>query len=140
MQTTSMRRISFKCPPNPLDRVEPPTRTRGDGDDHSALLSACHHDLEKVSDNLEDGESVFSGTGMPDMSDSAWLTIKKNKGEAPKGETTTEAQSVEPLQKDVDNLLVTISSTICWSQSVFRWMKKQYNKSAAIPIQRQPSM
>ena len=87
--------------------MEPPKRTRGDDDDHSAY----HHDLEKVSDNLEDGKSVFSGTGMPDMSDSAWLTIK-NKAEAPKGETTTEAQSVEPLQKDVDNFLVTISFSL----------------------------
>ena len=40
VQTTSMRRILFKRPPNPLDRVEPPKRTRSDGDDHSALLSA----------------------------------------------------------------------------------------------------
>ena len=37
VQTTSMRRIMFKRPPNPLDRVEPPKRTRGDDDDHSAL-------------------------------------------------------------------------------------------------------
>ena len=91
--------------------MEPPKRTRGDDDDHSALLSAYHHDLEKVSDNLEDGKSVISGTGMPDMTDSAWLTIKI-KAETPKGETTTEAQSVEPLQKDVDNFLVTISFSL----------------------------
>ena len=49
VQTTSMRRILFKRPPNPLDRAEPPKPTRGDDDDHSALLSAYHHDLEKVS-------------------------------------------------------------------------------------------
>ena len=49
VQTTSMRRILFKRPPNPLDRVEPPKRSRGDDDDHSALLSAYHHDLQKVS-------------------------------------------------------------------------------------------
>ena len=72
-QTLSTRRILFKCPPNPLDR--PPKRSRGDDDDHSALLSAYHHDLEKVSENLKD-ESVFSGTGMPDMLDSAWLARK----------------------------------------------------------------
>ena len=75
VQTTSMRRILFKRPPNPLDRVEPPKRTRGDDDDHSALLSAYHHDLEKVSENLEDGKSVFSGPGMPGVLDIAWLAI-----------------------------------------------------------------
>ena len=52
MQTTSMRRILFKRPPNPLDRVEPPKRIRGDEDDHSAF-SASHHDLEKVSEILK---------------------------------------------------------------------------------------
>ena len=80
VQTTSMRRILFKRPPNPLDRVEPPKRTRGDDVDHSALLSACHHDLEKVSENLKDGKSVFSGTETPDMLDSAWLAIKIQAG------------------------------------------------------------
>ena len=54
VQTTSMRRISFKRPPNPLDRMEPPKRTRSDDDGHSALLSAYHHDLERVSENLKD--------------------------------------------------------------------------------------
>ena len=77
VQTTSTRRILLKRPPNPLDRVEPPKRTRGDEDDHSALLSAHHHDLE-VSENLKNGRSVFSGTGMPEMLDSAWLEIKKS--------------------------------------------------------------
>ena len=76
VQTTSARRILFKRLPNPLDRVEPPKRTGGDEDDHSGLLSAYHHDLEKVSENLKDGQSVFIGTGMPDMLDSAWLAIK----------------------------------------------------------------
>ena len=76
VQTTSMCRISFKRPPNPLDRVEPPKRTRGDDDDHSALLSAYHHDLELASEILKDWKSVLSGTGMPDMSDSAWRAIK----------------------------------------------------------------
>ena len=108
VQTMFMRRISYKRPPNPLDRVEPPKRTRGDDDDHSALLSAYHHDLERVSQNLKDGKSVVSGTGMPDISDSAWLAIKI-KAETPKGETSTEALSVQPLQKDVDNLVVTVS-------------------------------
>ena len=75
VQTTSMCRILFKRPPNPLDRVEPPKRTRGDDDDHSSLLSPFHHDLEKVSEISKDGKSVFSGTGMPDMLDSAWLAI-----------------------------------------------------------------
>ena len=107
VQTTSMRRISFKRPPNPLDRMEPPKRTRSDDDDHSVLLSAYHHDLERVSENLKDGKSVFSGTE-PDISDSAWLATKI-KAETPKSETSTEAQSFEPLQKDVGNLLVTVS-------------------------------
>ena len=73
VQTTPTRRILFKRPPNPLDRVEPPKRTRGDEDDHSAFLSAHHHDLEKVSENLKNGKSAFSGTGMPDMLDSECL-------------------------------------------------------------------
>ena len=54
VQTMSMRRISFKRPPNPSDRVEPPKRTTGDDDHHSALLSAYHHDLERVSEKLKD--------------------------------------------------------------------------------------
>ena len=70
------RRILFKRPPNPLDRVELPKRTRGDEDDHSSFLSAYQHDLETVSEILKNGKSVFSGTGMPDMLDSAWLAIK----------------------------------------------------------------
>ena len=57
--TTSMRRILFKRPPNPLDRVELPKRTRGDDDDHSALDSAYHHDLEKVSENFERWEECL---------------------------------------------------------------------------------
>ena len=55
-QTRTTRRITFKRPPNPLDRPEPPKRTRGDDDEDSALLSACHHDLEKVSEILKDGK------------------------------------------------------------------------------------
>ena len=51
------------------------------------------------------------GQGWPDISDSAWLAIKL-KAETQKGETTTEAQSVEPLQKDVDNLLVAVSFSV----------------------------
>ena len=125
-----MRRISFKRPPNPLDRMEPPKRTRSDDDDHSVLLSAYHHDLERVSENLKDGKSVFSGTGMPDISDSAWLATKI-KAETPKSETSTEAQSVEPLQKDVGNLLVTVSCSMD---------EETIHKSAAMPIQRHPSM
>ena len=98
----------FKRPPPALDRVEPPKRTRSDDDDDSSLLSDYHHDLEKRSEILKDGKSVFSGTGMPDMLDSAWLATKSLAG-TPKCETSTEARSVEPLQKDVDNLLVTVS-------------------------------
>ena len=55
VQTTSTCRILFKRLPNPLDRVEPPKRTRGDDDDHSAPLSAYHHDLEMVSENFKSG-------------------------------------------------------------------------------------
>ena len=40
-----------------------------------------------------------------------WHAIKVQSG-TPKGETLTEAQSIEPLQKDVDNLLVTISFSL----------------------------
>ena len=88
--------------------MEPPKRTRGDHDEDSALLAAYHHDLEKVSEILKNGNGVFSGTGRPDMLDSAWLAIK-TPAETSKNETLTESQSVEPLRKDVDNLLVTVS-------------------------------
>ena len=98
-------------PPNPLDRAEPPKRTRGDDDENSALLYAYHHDLQKVSQIKKDGKSVFSGTGMPNMSDSAGPAIK-TKTETPRSERTTEAKSVGPLQKDDDNLLVTVSFSL----------------------------
>ena len=77
-QTVSTRRIVFERPPNPLDRAEPPKRTTSDDDEDSTLLSAYHHDLERVSEilKLKDGKSVFSGTRMPDMSDSARHAIK----------------------------------------------------------------
>ena len=52
----STNRITFKRPPNPLDRAEPPKRTSGDDDEGSALRSAHHHDLEKMSENLKDGK------------------------------------------------------------------------------------
>ena len=71
---------------------------------NSSLLSASHHDLEKVSENLKDGKGVF-------MSDSAWLAIK-TKTETQKSEPTTEAKSVELLQNDVDKLLVTVSFSL----------------------------
>ena len=77
---------------------------------HFSLLIIIY-DLEKVPENLNAGKSVFSVTGMPDMSDSAWLAIK-TKTETQKSEPTTEAKSVEPLQKDVDNLLVTVSVSL----------------------------
>ena len=48
---------------------------------------------------------------MPDMLDSAGLAIKVQAG-TPKSETVTEAQSVEPLQRDVNNLLVTVSFSL----------------------------
>ena len=61
-----------------------------------------------------------------DMSDSAWLAIK-TKTDTQKSEPTTETTSVEPLQKDVDNLLVIVSFSLD-------------EETKAIPIQRQPSM
>ena len=59
VQTAPTRRLLFERPPNPLDRVEPPKRTRGDEDDHSAFLSAYHLDLEKVSETLKNGEECL---------------------------------------------------------------------------------
>ena len=111
VQTMSTRRITFKRPPNPVDRAGPPKRTRRDDDEDSALLAAYRHDLEKVFEKLKDGKGVFSGTGMPDMSDSACLAIK-TKTETQKSEPTTDAKSVEPSQKDVDTLLVTVSFSL----------------------------
>ena len=46
----STRRITFKCPPNPLDRAEPPERTRADNDDDSAVISAYNRDPGRVSE------------------------------------------------------------------------------------------
>ena len=115
----STRRITFKRPPNPDDRAEPPKRTRGDDDEDSALLSAYHRDLEKVSENLKDGKGVFSGTRMPGMSDSAWLATK-TKTETQKSEPTTDEKSVESSQKDFNNLLVTVS---------FSWMRTNVQQS-----------
>ena len=48
---------------------------------------------------------------MPDMLDSAWLAIKIP-AETTKNETLTKSQCVETLQKDVDNLLVTVSFSL----------------------------
>ena len=47
-------------------------------------------------------------TGVPDMSDSAWLAIKT---ETQKSDPTVDANSVEPSQ-DVSNLLVTVSFSV----------------------------
>ena len=44
-QTMSTRRITFTRPPNPLDRAEPPKRTRPGHDEHSALPSVSHRGL-----------------------------------------------------------------------------------------------
>ena len=94
-----------------MDRTEPPKRTRGDEDESSALLSAHHHGLEKVSETLKDGNTIYKRTGMLDMSDSAWLVIKI-RTDGQKGVATTEVQSVEPLQKDIQNVLVTVSFSL----------------------------
>ena len=45
------------------------------------------------------------------MLDSAWLAIKIPV-ETTQNETLTESQCVEPLQKEVDNLLVTVSCSL----------------------------
>ena len=108
-QTVSTRRITFRPPPNPLDRAEPPERTRADDDDGFALLSVHHHFLEKVSENVNDKKGVSSGTRMPDMLDSAWFAIKTK---TPKSEPTSDENSVEASHKDVSNLLVTVSFSL----------------------------
>ena len=46
-QTVSTRRISFKRPPNPLNRAESPKRTKADEDDDSVFLSVYHRVLGK---------------------------------------------------------------------------------------------
>ena len=58
-----------------------------------------------MSENLNEGKSVFSGTAMPGMSDSAWLAIRTK---TRKSESTVDVNYVESSQKDVDNLLVTV--------------------------------
>ena len=102
----SSRRERGRIGESSRDAATKSTRLKGpDDDEGSALLSACHRVLGKVSENLKDGKGVFSGTGMPDMSDSAWLATK-TKTETQKSESTKNAISIEPSQKDVDNLLV----------------------------------
>ena len=49
--------------------------------------------------------------GMPDISDSAWPVIK-TKTETQKSEKLQRQKSVQLLQKDVDNLLVTVDFTL----------------------------
>ena len=69
---------------------------------HSAFLSAYHHDLAK-------GSSVEQGCL------TCWTVLGlqlKIPAETSKNETLTESQSIEPLQKDVDNLLVTVSFSL----------------------------
>ena len=61
-QTRSTRHVTFERPPNPLDRAEPPKRTRGDDDEDSALHSADHHDLEKVSEKIDGWQSSIQWT------------------------------------------------------------------------------
>ena len=121
LQTVSTRRITFKRPPNLLDRAEPPKRTSADDDDDCALLSVHHRDLGKVSEKLVDKNGVYCGTGMLDMLDNAWPQ---------KSEPAVDANSVEPSQ-DVSNLLVTVS---------FSLDEERMQTNAAIPIPRQPSM
>ena len=109
-----------------MDRDEHPEKhTRPDDDDDSALLSAYPHDLEKVSENLNDDSGVFIGTGMPDMLEEAWLAIITK---TQSSERKVDAHSLEPSQKYVSSLLVTVS---------LLWMKKPYNTYAAIPVTRQ---
>ena len=72
---------------------------------HDLVIAANLHEI------LKNGNGVFSGTGMPDMLDSAWLAMK-TPAETSKNETLTKSQSVEPLHQDVDNLLVTVSFSL----------------------------
>ena len=53
--------------------------------------------MEKVTENAND------------MLDSAWLAIKTK---TPKSEPTKDAKFIEPPQKDVSNLLVTVSLSL----------------------------
>ena len=115
VQTTPTRRITFERPPNPLNRVEPPKRTRGDDDDHSALLSAYHHYLEQVSENLKAGKMSSVKQGC--------LTCRTVLGLRSK--SRLKHRKVKQRQKHSALNLCRKVSTICWSQSVFRWVKKQ---------------
>ena len=124
----STRRITFKRPPNPVDRAEPPKRTRGDDEEDSALLSAYHHDLEKISENMKDGRGVCSRTGMPDVSDSAWLAIK-TKTKTQKSEPTTDAKSVQPSQKDVDNFVGHSQIFLGWRNNTTNLQQSQAGES-----------
>ena len=90
----STRRITFKRHPNPWDLAETMRR--------NLHFSSDHRDLWKVSDQLNDGKTVFSGTGMPGMSDSTWLAIRPKPKLTQKSESTIDAKSVELSQKDVD--------------------------------------
>ena len=107
-QTMSTRRIAFKRPPNQWILQSPRnvpgvTMTRIL---HFPLLIIMS--LGRCQKNLKDRKSVFRGTRISDMSDTAWLAIKI-KTVTQRRKTTTEAQSVQPLQEDVDNLLLTVS-------------------------------
>ena len=53
---------------------------------------------------------------MNTATDKEWLAIK-TKTETKKSEPTREAKSVEALQKDADNLLVTVTTNLQKSQS-----------------------
>ena len=121
----STRRITFKRPPNPWDLAETMMII--------LHLFFYHRDLWKLSDQLNDGKTVFSGTGMPDMSNSARLAIRPKPKLTQISESTIDAKSVELPQKDVDSsfFLVTVS---------FSLDEETVHKYAAIPTQRQPSM
>ena len=106
-QAMSTRCITFKRPPHhwtvlKFRNVPGLTMIKISG-----LSSFYHRDLEKVSEILKDGKDVFSGTG------NAWhvgqcMACDQNQNRHGK----VDAKYDVPSQKDVDNLLVTVSFSL----------------------------
>ena len=96
-----------------------------------APLFVFHRDLENVSEHLNDGRGVFSGTWMLDMSDRAWLARKTK---TQKSESTVDANAVEPSQKDVNNLSVTVSFSL--DEETMNTSNTQQSRSSETALQR----
>ena len=77
---------------------------------------------------------MFSGTGMPDMSDSARLAIQ-TKTETQKSESTSDTRSVELLQKDVEKLLVTVSFSLYKRNNTTNLQQSQSRDSLQCDVQ-----